>query len=296
MAPSRMDPSPRKVAPAPRRMQPLMESSRARCVLRNEANPAFLQLEAELQQEWRPLGPTENALLDQMIICTWRLRRIWQTEVAGIDLQMDHDAPEIAATYKEIDEPCRGAIAFKHLADQSNFLDLLQRYDRSLSRQFDRALARLKEMQKDRGGYDRSANLQNEPKLPAGPEPVLQNEPKPAPAQAKLQNEPEDRRRTTGISQRTGPRTRPVDRNLPGRRGHRPPSPQIRLLTRHRPDVSVTDLSQPEHQDRVLHSETRRHRQYVCLECRKPTRIVTDNSRSSPTMRSIFSLPCRTSE
>ena len=27
------------------------------CVLRNEANPAFLQLEAELQQEWRPLGP-----------------------------------------------------------------------------------------------------------------------------------------------------------------------------------------------------------------------------------------------
>ena len=125
-----------------------------------------------------------------MIVCTWRLRRIWQAETAGIDLQMDEDSIEIAQKYKVIDQPCRGAIAFKHLADQSNFLDLLQRYDRSLSRQFDRALARLKEMQKDRGGYDRNANLQNEPKLPAGPEPVLQNEPTPAPAEAKLQNEP----------------------------------------------------------------------------------------------------------
>ena len=139
-------------------------------VLRNEGNTAFLQLEADFKEEWDPQGPTETALVEQMIICQWRLRRIWQTEVAGIDLQMDHDAPQLARDYEEIDEPCRGATAFKHLADESNFLDLMQRYDRSLSRQFDRALVRLKELKRDRApqpdgprrqNYETNRNLPN---------------------------------------------------------------------------------------------------------------------------------------
>ena len=157
-------------------------------VLRNEGNAAFLQLEADFKEEWDPQGPTETALVEQMIICQWRLRRIWQTEVAGIDLQMDHDAPQLARDYEEIDEPCRGATAFKHLADESNFLDLMQRYDRSLSRQFDRALVRLRELQK-------SDRVQPEPEPENRINRIqrnLQNEPAPAePAEVNLQNEPE---------------------------------------------------------------------------------------------------------
>jgi hypothetical protein len=123
-----------------------------------------------------------------MVICTWRLRRTWQTEAAGIDLQMDQDADELVKTFGTFDEACRSAFAFKHLADQSKFLDLLQRYDRSLSRQFDRAIARLKELQKDRGGYQRGRNLQNEP-----------NQEHPGPAPANLQNEP---RNSSPVSQK----------------------------------------------------------------------------------------------
>jgi len=164
--------------------------------LRNENDPVFLQLEAEFNEEWDPQGPTETVLVEQMILCQWRLRRIWAAETAGIDMQMDEDAAELAEAYGEFDEACRTAAAFKHLADGSNFLNLLQRYDTSLSRQFDRALVRLRELQRDRAPEPQplqpdTTNLQNEPKPVGREEANLQNEPKLAEAEeVKLQNEP----------------------------------------------------------------------------------------------------------
>jgi len=161
-------------------------------VLRNENDSAFLELEAQFNQEWDPKGPTETALVEQMILCHWRLKRIWQTETAGIDLQMDHDGPQIEKDYKEFDEPCRSAIAFKNLADNSKFLDLMQRYDRSLSRQFDRALTRLRELQRDRAPEPTPEPVPKpEPEQPQPDPRNLQNEElSAAPAEVKLQNEP----------------------------------------------------------------------------------------------------------
>ncbi len=73
--------------------------------LRNENDSAFLEMEAEFKEEWNPQGPTETALVEQMIICHWRLKRIWQAEVAGIDMQMDHDAPELERNYQNSTSP-----------------------------------------------------------------------------------------------------------------------------------------------------------------------------------------------
>jgi hypothetical protein len=151
-------------------------------VLRNEQDALFLQLEAEFVEEWDPQGPTETALVDQLVICRWRLRRIWEAEAAAIDLQMDDDATELARKYKVIDEACRTAAALKHLSDDSNFLNLMQRYETSLSRQFDRALVRLRQLKRDRAP-------QPQPDQPDTRK--LQNEPEPAPAEnTKLPNEP----------------------------------------------------------------------------------------------------------
>jgi len=151
-------------------------------VLRNEQDAPFLQLEAEFIEEWDPQGPTETALVDQMLICRWRLKRIWEAEAAAIDLQMDDDAAELARKYKSFDEACRTATAMKHLCDDSNFLTLLQRYDTSLSRQFDRALVRLRQLKRHRVPEPQPDQIDTK---------KLQNEPEPAPAEiAKLQNEP----------------------------------------------------------------------------------------------------------
>jgi len=65
-------------------------------VLRNESEPAFQKLEKELTEECNPVGPTEQMYVEQLIAAAWRLRRTWQTETAGIDLQMDQDAPQLA--------------------------------------------------------------------------------------------------------------------------------------------------------------------------------------------------------
>jgi hypothetical protein len=158
-------------------------------VLRNENNADFLNLEARFIAEWDPQGPTEEALVDQMIVCRWRLARIWEAEAAGIDMQMDEDAPDMQRKYGQFDEPCRTAAALKHLADNSKFLDLMQRYDRSLSRQFDRALTRLRELQRDRSP---NPETQGEPEPAQSTTTNLQNENQTAqPEKAKLQNEPE---------------------------------------------------------------------------------------------------------
>jgi hypothetical protein len=157
-------------------------------VLRNENNAEFRKLEARFLEEWAPQGPTEETLVEQMIVSRWRLSRIWQVEAAGIDLQMDEDAPEMERKYGEFDESCRTAAALKNLVDNSKFLDLMQRYDRSLSRQFDRALSRLRELQRDRAPLPEP---EAEP-VPAQPSTNnLQNEKEPAEFEkAKLQNEP----------------------------------------------------------------------------------------------------------
>jgi hypothetical protein len=136
-------------------------------VLRNENNQEFLALEREYTEHYSPLGPSERKLVEEMAVCEWRQRRVWSTETAGIDLQMDLDAPGIEKEFEQLDEPVRAAIAIKNLADNSSFLELMHRYETRFSRQYDRALRRLLDLQDRR-------NRQPEP--PQRDNRILQNE------------------------------------------------------------------------------------------------------------------------
>jgi hypothetical protein len=136
-------------------------------VLRNENNQEFLTLEREYTEHYSPLGPSERKLVEEMVVCEWRQRRVWAAETAGIDLQMDLDAPGLQKEFEQLDEPVRAAIAIKNLADNSSFLELMQRYETRFSRQYDRALRRLLDLQDRR-------NRQPEP--PQRDNRILQNE------------------------------------------------------------------------------------------------------------------------
>jgi hypothetical protein len=138
-------------------------------VLRNENNQEFLKLEQEYTEYYSPVGPAERKLIEEMSVCEWRQRRVWTTETAGIDLQMDLDAKEIEKKFNRIDEPVRTAIALKNLADNSSFLELMHRYETRFSRQYDRALRRLLELQ-DRRRRDGQVIEMKKPKE------ILQNE------------------------------------------------------------------------------------------------------------------------
>ncbi len=107
-------------------------------VLRNESNAEYLRLEREHLAQWSPVGPLESNLVDQLIAADWRLRRVWQTETARLDLQMDRDDAELAAELKDVDEQVRASVALEHLGDQGRFLDHIHRYEVRFTRQLER--------------------------------------------------------------------------------------------------------------------------------------------------------------
>ena len=136
-------------------------------VLRNENNAEFLRLERGYLTQWNPVGPLECLLVDQMIAADWRLRRIWQTETARLDLQMDRDSPALDQEFDELDEQVRASVALEHLGDQSRFLDHMHRYEARLTRQLERTSRHLAAVQELRARQTKrrqpdTKNLPNE--------------------------------------------------------------------------------------------------------------------------------------
>src|SRR5436309_3187529 len=67
-------------------------------VLKKEASALFIELLADLQEEFDPQTRTESDLIETMAVCRWRLMRIWQIETAALDLEIDKQedaSPEI---------------------------------------------------------------------------------------------------------------------------------------------------------------------------------------------------------
>jgi hypothetical protein len=184
-------------------------------VLRNENNREFLTLEREYTEHYSPVGPSERKLVEEMAVCEWRQRRVWATETAGIDLQMDLDAAEVENKFKRLDEPVRTAFAMKNLADNSSFLELMHRYETRFSRQYDRALRRLLELQDRR-------NRQPEP--PQRDKQKLQNEPGTGPNSGPEPRPSGSGRPVTVLQPREAS---PVEPESPGNR----PTPHVTMRT-----------------------------------------------------------------
>jgi hypothetical protein len=105
-------------------------------VLEGESKDRFEELHAALIAEFQPATTTEAALVETMSIARWRHLRVLAIQKAGLDLEMARE--EIPASPAH-----RAAIVFKNLADNSSFLELLNRYEVSFDRQFSRALSLL---------------------------------------------------------------------------------------------------------------------------------------------------------
>ncbi len=129
------------------------------CIL-GEFTHEFEELHAALIAELEPGTATEALLVEEMATARWRQQRVWVMESTTIDKHTGRITPELLATYGDTaTEPLRVASAVEDLADNSNVLALLMRYEARLSRQFDRCLKRLNALQDRR----RNQNLQNEP-------------------------------------------------------------------------------------------------------------------------------------
>jgi hypothetical protein len=167
-------------------------SGRRLVVLNNENDEAFQELFQAFIEKFQPQDPIEHECVLQAAVARWRLRRIWQLETAIFDAEMDKQAPQLAQEFVSFDEGTRQARAFTALAGNGNSLALLNRYERSISREYQRALKDLDRARAERQ-YRAQMEANNEPATPgcgAGPRPAAASQAAPQPEIVKTQNEP----------------------------------------------------------------------------------------------------------
>ncbi len=116
----------------------------ARTVLLTNESPTLFQesLNAYLLR-LQPRDQVEADLVEEIVVVKWRQRRLWGIETASLNLEMARQDPDLN-TRCNVEEPIRQAIAFKTLADESNSLHLLNRYETRLIQTCERALLNLR--------------------------------------------------------------------------------------------------------------------------------------------------------
>ncbi len=130
-------------------------------VLPGELEESFQSLTEDLFEEHRPVGSTEEDLVEMMAVSRWRRMRIWSLEKTCLKNRMlieYRDAPEPRPKIEDV-----AGMAFASLANETRTLDLVSRYESRYDRQYFRAHRRLLELQDRR--------MRNEPDNPP-PAPV----------------------------------------------------------------------------------------------------------------------------
>ena len=142
-------------------------------VMETERSQAYLDLCADLYEEFEPLDEHERNLVDTMISAMWRRTRALGMETAGLS---DIIRKQRVANTRNIQlghEPARDAntLAFRALVAnpaEQRVLDLLHRYEVRHSRTYDRALKSLLAYRKT---YQTNPSPTPDP-LPGSPETV----------------------------------------------------------------------------------------------------------------------------
>src|ERR1700730_8959366 len=114
-------------------------------ILKGENEADFTSLLDSLEAEHDPATPTEEALVVQLAMATWRLRRLYRAE-AGFYTYKTQDTLDSKRSHHLDDAAHMGLIA-----DRSNqTLDMFSRQEARMERTFYRALHELQRLRKER--------------------------------------------------------------------------------------------------------------------------------------------------
>jgi len=108
-------------------------------LLANESPERFKYVRDSYIEQFHPVGEVELDLVEEMVVAKWRQRRNQTIEAALLNREMEQQ--------DEPDEINRLATAFVSLAENSNALALLTRYEPRLQRDYHRALKSLLNLQ-----------------------------------------------------------------------------------------------------------------------------------------------------
>jgi hypothetical protein len=116
-------------------------------VLEGESESDFKDLLDALEAEHQPTTTTEQALVQQLAMATWRLRRAYRMEAGFLNLRLIDTRDDAENDYTNLHDSDRLALAIQARA---NTLNILNRHEARLERSFYRALHELQRLQAQR--------------------------------------------------------------------------------------------------------------------------------------------------
>ena len=114
-------------------------------VLKGESQADFTNVLDSLEAEHDPVTPTEEALVVQLAMATWRLRRLYHAEAGFYSYKMK-DTVDSRKEPKLNDAERMGYVAYL----STGTLDIFNRQEARLERSFYRALHELQRLRKER--------------------------------------------------------------------------------------------------------------------------------------------------
>jgi len=119
-------------------------------VLPGESESDFESLLDSFEAEHRPATPTEEALVRQMTMAQWRLRRLYQVEAGFFRLALIDAAEDAEDKYESLDDAGRLAYIVERDSGSSSTRENLSRIEARLERSFYKALRELQRLHADR--------------------------------------------------------------------------------------------------------------------------------------------------
>jgi hypothetical protein len=140
-------------------------------VLPGEKESDFESLLADFESEHQPASPTEEALVRQMAMAQWRLRRLYHVEAAFFNLRLMDLEEEIEEDYNNLEPADKLAMVVKQDSGQSSVRENLSRIEGRLERSFYKALRELQRLRPTRP--QKTENQSQFPEPGPDPEPKL---------------------------------------------------------------------------------------------------------------------------
>jgi len=145
-------------------------------ILPGEARDTFLELLESFTAEYQPVTETELAMVESLAVARWRQWRFWGLETKALAAGIRKVEDAMFPGDPHMDLPTKMEIAFRSLADESNSLQLMQRYESFSFRVIIKCVSALTELRNARQSQPEpvaEAPAANEPatELPPAPQP-----------------------------------------------------------------------------------------------------------------------------
>ena len=118
----------------------------------------FEQFRAAFEEEHQPVGPTEEVLVEDIVVSRWRLNRIRKMEPGFFALRQEVLKGRIKGDFSALDAQAHLALIVRDDAQDADTLGKMSRYEGRFERTFYKALKELQRLQALRAAVSDSGN------------------------------------------------------------------------------------------------------------------------------------------